>query len=434
MSTVPYRVGKWLPSDQAVLDTWLKNLIEEVDGTEQVDADEEEIDGIEIPKLHPAVQDLKILIDTDGEINMFFHQMFGQIPKKTQYILDPNGKPQVRNYHLMLRLINRIITKAPEYNSYGLVGFPLNAILDWPMGTTGGYAAFLNEKVNSKFKNILNHWGTFLKTQASCYVLSDEGWFSKAALANLEEAEGGLPFHVAYKCNKNAECYGFSSWDDFFTREFRKGVRPIASPDDDKVIANACESAPYNYQYGVKRRDKFWIKAQPYSMSFLLANDSLVGDFVGGTVYQAYLSAFSYHRWHSPVNGSVKKTYVVNGTYYSEAQSEGYDPSGPNLSQQYLTEVATRALIFIQADNPYIGLMCFISVGMAEVSSCEVTVFEGQHVKKGQQIGMFHYGGSSHCLVFRPGVNVTFDLHGQTPGDPHAKNVHVNAKIASVPE
>ena len=93
--------------------------------------------------------------------------------------------------------------------------------------------------------------------------------------------------------------------------------------------------------------------------------------------------------------------------------------------------MATRALIFIEADNPEIGLMCVIPVGMAEVSSCEITVYEGQHVKKGDQLGMFHFGGSTHCLMFRPGVRLDFDFRGQTPG-PAASNIPVNARIATV--
>ena len=52
--------------------------------------------------------------------------------------------------------------------------------------------------------------------------------------------------------------------------------------------------------------------------------------------------------------------------------------------------------------------MAVLFVGMAEVSSNEITVYEGQHVKKGDQLGMFHYGGSTHALIFpapgRPGV------------------------------
>ena len=82
-------------------------------------------------------------------------------------------------------------------------------------------------------------------------------------------------------------------------------------------------------------------------------------------------------------------------------------------------------------DNSYIGLMCVLAVGMAEVSSCQITVYEGQHVRKGDQIGMFHYGGSSHCLLFRPEVKLEFDHHGQKPGL-HAANSHVNAHIATV--
>lgn len=185
VQTVPYRVGAWLPSDQAILDGWLSALIEEVDGprsdyAEEADADDEEIDK----QLHPVIQEFKRLIKNDAEINMFFHQMFSEVPKKPPYNKDPTGNPQVKNYHQMLRLVNCIMTKAPEFNETGLVGFPINAILDWSMGTTGGYAAFLNDKVNQQFKKILDEWGTFLKSEDSRYVLNDHpktGWFGEDA-------------------------------------------------------------------------------------------------------------------------------------------------------------------------------------------------------------------------------------------------------------
>ena len=125
------------------------------------------------------------------------------------------------------------------------------------------------------------------------------------------------------------------------------------------------------------------------------------------------------------------KAYVRDGTYYSEIPAEEHDPAGPDESQGYITEVATRAMVFIEADNPAIGLMCVLPVGMAEVSTCEITVYEGQHVKKGDQLGMFHFGGSTHCLMFRPGVRLDFDFHGQTPGL-SSSNIPVNARIATV--
>jgi phosphatidylserine decarboxylase len=67
----------------------------------------------------------------------------------------------------------------------------------------------------------------------------------------------------------------------------------VAQPDDDTVIVNACESAPYRIARHVNYRDRFWIKSQPYSIVHMLANDALAPLFAGGTIYQAYLSPLS---------------------------------------------------------------------------------------------------------------------------------------------
>ena len=417
----PFRVGEWLPSDQAVQDAWLDKLIAETDRKPK--------------RLHPVVQEFQDMIESDADLYMFFTQMFNQVPRRPPYNLNPAGKPQVRNYRHALRLINAILTKAPRFNESGLVGFPINAIFDWSMATTGGYAAFLNDKVNRQLEKILDVWGRFLRSKRSRNVLNKNpktGWLGDAAMKAMfpKASNPRKAFEKTFKCQPRKRYYGFGSWDDFFLREFRKGVRPVAAPRNDAVIANACESAPYRVAYSVRRRDNFWIKAQPYSLEHMLDHHH-VDEFVGGTIYQAFLSALSYHRWNSPVNGTVVEVHKIPGTYYSETLAEGFDPSGPNESQGYIAEVATRALIFIEADNPDIGLMCFMPVGMAEVSTCDVTVTEGQRVKKGQPIGMFHFGGSTHCLIFRPKVRLAFDLHGQQPGL-DSKNIPVNARIATV--
>jgi phosphatidylserine decarboxylase len=379
-------------------------------------------------KFWPVVQEFQELIETDPELYMLFTQMFNQVPHHRPFLKSPTGKQEVRNYHEMLASMNRIITQAPEFNQTGLVGFPLNAVLDWPMATPAGAQAFLNLKVNRQLKKILTQWAVFLGSPESCYVLNDDpkkGWFGR-------DAHKAMPNFVQdFICNPKLPHYGFKSWDDFFTRLFRPGRRPVAAPNDNDVIANACESAPYRLARKVHLRDRFWIKKQPYSLQHMMDNDPLVGKFVGGTLYQAFLSALSYHRWHTPVSGTIVKTKVLDGSYYAETPAEGFDPAGPNESQGYITQVAARALIFIQADNPDIGLMCAMFVGMAEVSSNQVTVYPGQHVKKGDQLGMFHFGGSTHVLFFRPGVKLKFDLHGQKPGL-DSSNIPVRAKIATV--
>ena len=117
--------------------------------------------------------------------------------------------------------------------------------------------------------------------------------------------------------------------------------------DDDRCIVNACESAPYSLQNNAQRRATFWMKGQPYSLEYMLARDEYVDQFIGGTVYQAFLNAMSYHRWHSPVNGTIAKTYNVPGSYYFESLANRHDSEGPNDFQGYITAVAARAVIFI---------------------------------------------------------------------------------------
>jgi len=395
--------------------------------------------------LHPVIQEFKDMIEGNTRVYLLFSSMFQEIPSKKPYNNDPTGHKQLRDHHHMLQLLNHLLTEAPSWNDkshrVGMVGLPINAILDWPIGTPSGWAAFLDPDVNKMIKKVLNAWGEFLTSPDSAAVLdsSESGWFSETgtneltAVANIGKTT--YKFEEMFHCDPSKPHHGFKSWDDFFTRRFREEVRPVASPDDENVIANACESMPYNYAYDVKYRDQFWVKGQPYSVCDMLGHDKLAEQFVGGTVYQAFLSALSYHRWHAPISGTVKKTYIIEGTYYSEPLFEGLgqpgradiDMGGETTGQGYLTATATRAVIFFEADNAKIGLMAFLGVGMSEVSTCDTIVKEGQHVNKGDEIGMFHFGGSTHCLMFRKGVN----LKG-FPEPGREQNVPVRSQLAVV--
>ena len=92
--------------------------------------------------------------------------------------------------------------------------------------------------------------------------MSDDpnGWFGKNALEAMPN------FAQEFECDPSAPHYGFKSWDDFFARKYRKGVRPVEESDDDSVIANACESGPFKVAHHVKNRDLFWIKNNQYSL------------------------------------------------------------------------------------------------------------------------------------------------------------------------
>jgi phosphatidylserine decarboxylase len=278
------------------------------------------------------------------------------------------------------------------------------------------------------FRRILEVWGEFLSGPDSRYVINDSdlGWKSDAAkkIVGIDD----------YQYDPEDQYWGFSSWNDFFTRRLTATSRPVASPEDDSIIVSSCESTPYKISTDVKRRDRFWVKSQPYSLEDLLAGDPAVDQFVGGTVYQAFLSALNYHRWHSPVTGTVVRAFVQPGTYFSEADSEGSDAVEPQNSESYLAHVSARAIIVLEADNPAIGLVAVVAVGMIEVSSCVIdpAVVPGYHLSKGDELGYFQFGGSTECLVFRPGAIESFSLAAlPQPGDRHAKAVKVRSHLAT---
>jgi len=390
---IPYSAG-WLPHAD-VMNKWYQHQVENLPQYNR--------------PWNDVINEFKKLIENNPAIYMGFEMMFEETKEKE----DPTGGKQVTNYIDMLKLFNEFLYQAPDYATEkdwgGLIAFPFNVVINWPMATSAGVALFTSHKVNAMLKKMFDVWAVFLTGKRSLYVLNTEtGWLSKDALDTLKVPAYNNPkkhidFVDAFMCSPSEKHFGFKSWDDFFVRDFRKGIRPVegSDPPNNNIIVSACESDVLRIFNNVKDMDRFWLKGQPYSLHHMLAGDPDYGkSFDGGIVYQAFLSARSYHRWHSPVKGTIEKIVFVPGTYYAASPSIHFDPAATNFSQPYITQLATRVLIFIKAENQKIGLMCFIAVGMSEVSTCQVTIQDYDHVEKGEELGMFHFGGSTHCLIF----------------------------------
>ena len=92
----------------------------------------------------------------------------------------------------------------------------------------------------------------------------------------------------------------------------------------------ATVSCKVSWQFLVKRWSLFF---KWYVWRKKIQQRRISENFEGGTVYQAFLSALYYHRWHSPVNGVIEDIYAIDGTYYLD-QSEfiPYDEGSPNNS------------------------------------------------------------------------------------------------------
>ncbi|KAJ4407099.1 hypothetical protein N0V82_010001 [Gnomoniopsis sp. IMI 355080] len=432
-----HSLGHWLPKNRHVIASWVAKKAEECKNTNDA--------------LDPSLEVFQKLVNGDPKLQKLANDMFTEA--STHYPQDPVGNCAIQNFEQFLYATNNIIKSGPQWydkkqpaTAMGMIGFPINALLDWPMGTASGYEFWLLPEVNVAMSRVLKTWGKFLVSPASTSCLNQQnGWLSQDAQGQLaikaNDGATGYSFQQLFLCDPTAPNYGFNSWDAFFVREFREGMRPIEFPEESRVITNACESAPLQVRTDVKLSDLFFLKDQPYSLlNMLNMNNNMAQQFVGGTVYQAFLSAMSYHRWHAPVSGVVKGIEMVPGTYYSENWFEGLagaqdpdkpDPAAPNYSQPYISAVATRGIIYIEANDPKIGLMAIVFIGMAEVSSCEFTVGIGDAVHKGQQIGMFHFGGSSHCMLYRPGVNLGF-VHPPPWNMDTEENFRVGSALAMV--
>jgi phosphatidylserine decarboxylase len=342
-------------------------------------------------EFHPVIKEFNILLQQDPIVRMYVTEMIDQLPERQKNVKDVND---------FLSQLNQILTTAPKFSKGEVEVTPLSKLLVGMMNTPAGFHALRNEKINNMLRKILKTWAEFLNSEKSLYVLNDspDGWKSKEAQKFLKMDD--------YIYDPNDKYWGYKSWNDFFTRKVKPSARPIAQPDNNKIIVSPCDTTIFNISYNVKKVDKFWIKSQPYSLQDMLDNSPYTDEFVGGSVIQGFLSPFNYHRWNSPVSGTIVMAYVKDGLYFSQAESQGVDPSAQDKSQGYLAHVQTRALIFIKADDPEIGLMCFMPVGMVEVSSCIIDpkIKPGYHVKKGEELGYFQFGGSTQCLIFRKGA------------------------------
>jgi phosphatidylserine decarboxylase len=162
----------------------------------------------------------------------------------------------------------------------------------------------------------------------------------------------------------------------------------------------------------------------------MLDNSKFTNDFVGGDVFQSFLSGANYHRWRAPVTGKIIEARIINGLMFSELHSEGFDKDAGILSQGYEASVNTRGLVIIESDDKTIGKVCVMPIGITEISSVTIQKKVGQRVNKGDELGYFSYGGSTLCLAFQPKAVKKFTVKAPSKTDPQGEAINVNAQIA----
>jgi len=202
----------------------------------------------------------------------------------------------------------------------------------------------------------------------------------------------------------NPEAY--ATFNDFFTRELKPGIRPLA--DGEKTLVSPVDGAIS--QLGQVTGDRvFQAKGQSFSLSELLGGEeATTAPFADGEFSTIYLSPKDYHRIHMPMAGTLRQMIHVPGKLFSVNPVTAENV--PNLFARNERVVC----IFDTASGP----MALVLVGAMIVGSVETrwagvvvpgsrqvtsTRYEGEQAisfDKGEEMGRFRLG--STVIVVMP--------------------------------
>jgi phosphatidylserine decarboxylase len=334
-----------------------------------------------------SIEALRELIANDPGLKINLNRMIDQVPE--QY------RP-ARDVDELLGIMNGIVRAAPRYDAPS--HFPMSALFVQMMYTPAGECLLTNRALNQALKGILDEWKAYLDSPASTTVLNrQDGWLSPKSFQENDLDTFVIP-------DPDDPHGGFPSFNAFFHKHIKPELRPIASPKDDAVVISPNDGTIYRIDRDAAKTSEYWIKSEPYSLEDMLDKSPFTDRFIGGTIVQTFLSGNNYHRFNSPVSGKVVEARVIDGFMFSELRSLGFDADAGILSQSYETSVNTRGLVVIEADNPELGHVAFLAIGITEISSITLGVEPGQHIGKGDELGYFSYGGSTVATVFEPGA------------------------------
>ena len=197
---------------------------------------------------------------------------------------------------------------------------------------------------------------------------------------------------------------GFTSFNDFFGRQLKPGVRPIASPHDDDVVTSPNDGSTKVQHTSVSSRTKLQAKGDILNISAIFGNHPLASHFIGGTVLESTLHEYSYHHFHAPVSGTV-----VQAALFPEVTDVDTGSQHPWSTESYNHH---RGAYIIY--NPRLGYVGMVPVGILRISHITLLAETGTHVEKGQELGHFAFGGSTILLFFEPGAITTHSPESRT--------------------
>ncbi len=224
------------------------------------------------------------------------------------------------------------------------------------------------------------------------------GWkMSQRASANRV-----LPFVAEYDLNVDEfakKVFSYKTFNEFFYRALKDGARPVVPGD--RVAALPADGRHLAFQ-NVDQAAGFYAKGQKFSLESFLGDPALAAEFAGGSLLISRLCPVDYHRFHFPVGGLPAEPRLINGWLYSVS---------PVALRQNLAYLWENKRMVTLVDSPVFGRVAVCEIGATMVGSIFQTFTPGRVAVKGEEKGLFKFGGSCVITLFQPGrIKLDTDL------------------------
>ena len=195
----------------------------------------------------------------------------------------------------------------------------------------------------------------------------------------------------------------FASFNDFFTRRVREGMRPVDM--EPKHLISPCDCKVSVFP--ITQELKVHVKGTDYTMQALLRDEILARKFEGGTFLLLRLTKDDYHRYCYIDDGVKGENVRIPGVYHTV---------NPIAGRRYpIYKENTREYCLLQTQN--FGTVLQMEVGAAMVGRIVNDHGPGP-VSRGQEKGRFEFGGSTVILFFeKDAVRIDVDLLENTKND-----------------
>lgn len=207
------------------------------------------------------------------------------------------------------------------------------------------------------------------------------------------------PYARIYRINQDEmhdALHHYSTLHAFFTRRLKDGTRPI--DETPYSIISPVDGVLEDWGTITSNRELV-IKGKSYSVEEMLGGKEAAETYSGGTYMILYLSPAHYHRIHSPINGTVVRTYSL-GKKSFPVNKAGLKYGTATLAKNF------RTITELKHGKRRIAM---VKVGAMFINTVEVTN-KNKEWKKGEEAAYFSFGSTVILLFEKSAFNIHSEL------------------------